>query len=335
MNTKIPQIGLVLTGGGAKGAYQAGALQYIAEIGLKPQIIAGTSIGALNGATLASNTPFTYAVQRLNDIWTKLGQTEIIHLSHNPTGITLNQIAKAFIPTFRHWLINFSLQMGISNDKKALFDPEPMEQMLKETVNPTALRNGIELWVTVFPSLKIPGLDYDWLLDIVRAKMGTKAQWLCVQDCTDDETLYNLLLASAAIPFAFPQREINGKYYVDGGLADNVPLAALAARGCSHAIVIHLSNGTIWSRHDFPEQTVIEIRPQEQINKSEIPLIGLADTYLDFSPERIADLKCRGYADARRCLEPILNTLVTVRQQRQIENSLLDSTQMLLDDAPL
>lgn len=44
------QLGLVLTGGGAKGAYQVGALQYIAELGLEPQIIAGTSIGALNGA---------------------------------------------------------------------------------------------------------------------------------------------------------------------------------------------------------------------------------------------------------------------------------------------
>ncbi len=85
--------------------------------------------------------------------------------------------------------------------------------MLKEAIDPDALRNGIELWVTVFPSMKIPGLDYDWLIDLVRSQMGVKAQWLRVQDCSDDETLYSSLLASAAIPFAFPQREINGKYY--------------------------------------------------------------------------------------------------------------------------
>jgi NTE family protein len=335
-----PQIGLVLTGGGAKGAYQAGALQYIAEIDLKPQIIAGTSIGALNGATLASNFPFAYAVQRLNEIWTKLGETEIIrpNLNHN-LNHNLSYVAKTFIPALRHWLIDFTLQTKtLNNHNAAFFDPQVIEQMLKETVNPTSLKNGIELWVTVFPSLKIPGLDYGWILDLVRAQMGTKAnktQWLKVQDCTDDETVYNLLLASAAIPFVFPQREVNGQYYVDGGLADNVPLGALAARGCRHVIVIHQRNGAIWNRDNFPEQTIIEIRPQAKINKSEIPFIGLADTYLDFSPERIIELKQRGYTDAKRCLEPILDTLITVRQQRQIEKSLIDSTLSLLKDEPL
>ena len=47
-----PKFGLVLAGGGAKGAYQVGALKYIAELGIVPQIIADTSIGALNGAIL-------------------------------------------------------------------------------------------------------------------------------------------------------------------------------------------------------------------------------------------------------------------------------------------
>lgn len=242
---KQPQIGLVLAGGGAKGAYQAGALRYIAEIGLKPHIIAGTSIGALNGATLAANTPFDYAVEHLDRIWTKLGETKVINPHQDIAIAALNQVAKAFIPTFRHWLVDFALETGMSNQDKALLDPLPIETMLRETVNPNALRNGIELWVTVFPSLKIPGLDYDWLIDIIRSQTGTKAQWLCVQDCQDDETLYNLLLASAAIPFAFPQREVNGQYYVDGALGDNIPLGALAARGCSHAIVVHLDGGTI------------------------------------------------------------------------------------------
>lgn len=109
-----------------------------------------------------------------------------------------------------------------------------------KAVNPAALRRGIELWVTVFPSLKIPGLGYDWLIDFVRAQTGTDAHWLCAQDFADDTTLYNLLLASAALPLAFPSREINGRFYVDGALADNVPIRALAKRGCTHVIVIHL-----------------------------------------------------------------------------------------------
>lgn len=329
-----PRIGLVLAGGGAKGAYQAGALRYLAEIGLQPQIIAGTSIGALNGATLAANTPFSYAVERLDRIWTKLGETKVINLDSNLAVTTLNHTAKAFIPTFRHWLVDFALKAGVSNNK-ALLDPEPVETMLKRAIDPDALRNGIELWVTVFPSIKIAGLDYDWLIDLIRSKTGTKAQWLRVQDCQDDETLYNLLLASAAIPFAFPQREVNGQYYVDGALEDNIPLGALAARGCTHAIIIHLGSGVVWDRHDFPAQTIIEIRPSEKINSSHLPVISEIHSLLDFTPEKIAILKQMGYQDARRCLEPILQTLVRVKQQRQAKGSLLSSTQMLLDDEPL
>ena len=329
-----PQIGLVLAGGGAKGAYHAGALCYLAEIGLQPQIIAGTSIGALNGAALAANIPFIDAVQRLDNLWTKLGKSKVIDLHQNIALTTLHHAAKAFVPTFRHWLIDFAFKTGISNDNKALLDPSAIETILKEAVDPNALRNGTELWVTVFPSLKIPGLDYDWLIDLVRSRTGTKAQWLCVQDCQDDETLYNLLLASAAIPLAFPQREVNGQYYVDGALGDNIPLGALAARGCSHAIVIHLSGGAIWNRHDFPQQTIVEIRPSEKINSSHF-LVSDIGALFDFSPEKIASLKQMGYQDARRCLEPILQTLVTVKQQHRVENSLLASTQSILDDAPL
>lgn len=332
-NPKNPQIGLVLAGGGAKGAYQAGALRYLAEIDLQPQIIAGTSIGALNGAVVAANMSFDNAVEDLDRIWQKLGETKVINPHKNIAATTLHHAAKAFIPTFRHWLIDFAIKTGISNNR-ALLDPQPIETILKQVVNANALRNGIELWVTVFPSLKIPGLDYDWLIDIIRSQTGTKAQWLWVGDCQNDETIYNLLLASAAIPFAFPQREVNGKYYVDGALGDNIPLGALAARGCTHAIVIHLDSGAIWNRHDFPQQTVIEIRP-EKINSNDIPLVGEIHSILDFSPENIAYLKQMGYRDARRCLEPILQTLVKVKQQRQIEKSLLYSTQMLLDDEPL
>ena len=52
MKSINPKFGLVLAGGGAKGAYRVGALKYIAELGIVPQIIAGISIGALNSAIL-------------------------------------------------------------------------------------------------------------------------------------------------------------------------------------------------------------------------------------------------------------------------------------------
>ncbi len=335
MKSVHSQLGLVLTGGGAKGAYQVGALQYIAELGLEPQIIAGTSIGALNGAALSGYRPFPYAVQRLNHLWERLGEAKILRPNTGAVLRTLSYAAQTFTPTLGGWLLDFLAAEGLMQNSSGIFDPAPIEQLLREAVNPDELRRGIELWVTVFPSLKIPGLGYDWLVNFIRARTGTDAHWLCLQDCTDDETIYNLLLASAALPLAFPSREVNGQSYVDGGLADNVPLRALAKRGCKNVIVIHLKNGAAWNRHDFPEQTVIEIRPEERIEKSDTLIIGKIDSYLDFSSERIAELKKRGYEDAKRCLIPIMELFRTVNGQRESHNSLVNSTQRLLNDPPV
>lgn len=333
-----PSFGLVLTGGGTKGAYQAGVLQYMAEIGLAPQIIAGTSIGALNGAVLASSHNFCEGVSRVNELWNQLGQTNIICPNVGAAAKIAGYIAKSTVPTFSEWIIEFLEIAGIIENTNCLFDPRPIEKFLKEAVIPSHIRNGLELWVAAFPSLHIPGLDYDLLMaaiDLFRARMGTKAHWLRVQDCTDDETLYTLLLASAAIPLAFPKRMFKDQSYVDGGLADNVPLGALAARGVTHAIVVHLENGSVWDRHNFPNQTIIEIRPVDVINNLNSPIIGDLTTLLDFNPDRISSLKKRGYKDAQHYLEPILQTLLTIRKQRKTQESLIKNTQRLLDDEPL
>ncbi len=339
MKSVNPQVGLVLVGGGAKGAYQAGALKYIAEeTAIEPQIIAGTSIGALNGAVLAAHPPFERGVRRLNELWTQLGQEQILRPHSGTVLRTLSYAAQTLVPTFQKWSLDLLVQLKLLPDHTAIFDPEPIERLLREAVDLADLRRGVELWVTVFPALKIPGVDYDLLMslvDLIRARTGTAAQWLCAQNFQDDETLYNVLLASAAIPLAFPQREINGQFYVDGALGDNIPLGALAARGCTHAIVIHLDNGEVWNRHDFPEQTIIEIRPEQRINKFDTPIIGSVSSLLDFSGDRIAELKRRGYQDARRCLEPIIETFRSVQSQRHSHHSLLDSTQQLLTDSPL
>lgn len=335
MKSNNPKLGLVLTGGGAKGAYQLGALRYLAQLGIVPQIIAGTSIGALNGAVLASHTPFPDAVSRLSELWQQLGRAPILRPNTGTVLQTFSYATQTFIPTLREWVLNFLVREGLLKDRPAIFDPAPIEQLLKEAVNPANFADGIELWVTVFPSLKIPGLGYDWLIDFARARTGTDAHWLRVQDFTDTETIYNLLLASAAIPLAFPSRKVHGTAYVDGALAVNVPLKALAARGCTHAIVIHLCNGAVWNRHDFPEQTIIEIRPEQQINSSDNLFFGSISSLLDFKSDRIYELQQRGYEDAKRCMEPIIQTLIVTKNQRYTHESLANFTQRLLEDLPI
>lgn len=333
-----PKIGLVLTGGGAKGAYQVGALRYLAELNLSPHMIAGTSVGALNGAVLASHNDFSEAVDRLEELWEQLGRARILRPHTGRMLQALSYVAQTSAPTFSGWIQDFLKNQELLQGSATIFDPEPIEQFIREAVNLEDLRQGTELWVTVFPSLHIPGLDYDLLMaliDLLRANAGTSAQWICAQDCQEAETLHNLLLASAAIPLAFPRRMVNDRHYVDGGLADNVPLEALVALGCTHAIVIHLQNGSVWDRHLFPNQTVVEIRPQALVDRADTPFVGAVESLLDFSSERIAELKRCGYEDARCCLQPILQTLAAVVDGRKQLSELRQSTQKLIDDLPL
>ncbi len=329
------KIGLVLAGGGAKGAYEAGALRYMSEIGFCPNMIAGTSIGALNGAVLASHPSFSEAVQKLEVLWNKLGSEKVLHFNKS----SLKRVAYAgvspFLPNFVSWYFDFMSRLGIKNDNLSIFAPDPLEQLLKEAIDTTELRRGIELWVAVFPTLRIPGLDYNYLTGLLQVLAGSPAQWLKVQDCKDDVTLYNLLLASAAIPFAFPPREINGIYYVDGALGDNIPLGALAARGCTHACVIHLGSAINWSRHDFPNQAILEIRPRQSLNRYKSLISGEVRSLLDFSPEGIAELKDLGYSDAKYYFDEFLETWDIVNEKRLQDKTLVRTTLMLQDDLPL
>ncbi len=80
---------------------------------------------------------------------------------------------------------------------------------------------------------------------------------------------------------------------------------------------------------------MIEIRPHEPINKSDIPLYGDAITFLDFSSDRIELLKQRGYADAKACLEPVLKTLQIEGDRQSSLNLLQQSTKQLTKDSSI
>lgn len=66
------KVGLVLSGGGAKGAYQVGVLKALRELGTRIDAVSGASIGALNGGVLASSPSLDVAVERLEAVWERL-----------------------------------------------------------------------------------------------------------------------------------------------------------------------------------------------------------------------------------------------------------------------
>lgn len=134
---------------------------------------------------------------------------------------------------------------------------------------------------------------------------------------------------------AFPQKSVNGKFYSDGSLYGEIPIKPLIDRGCTHIIIVHLSNGVKFDRSNYPEQTIIEIRPEEIINSFNTVILGDLNSLFDFSSSRIKMLKYRGYQDAKKSLENIINTINIKYDQQISENYLINSTKQLLNDLPL
>ncbi|MBW4505681.1 MAG: patatin-like phospholipase family protein [Scytonematopsis contorta HA4267-MV1] len=346
MKSANPQFGLVLTGGGAKGAYQVGALKYLAEIGFKPHIIAGSSIGALNSAILSAYRPFRNAVQRLDELWDRLAEIKPLRINVL-TGS--RYAAKFFAPSVApgvdllyESLLHLMSSWQLLPDSVALLDPVPLEVYVRQAIVPSELRKGTELWVTAFPCVNVCGIEFNTFFEFIRTRIGVETHWLCVNDFKDDEAIYNLLLASAALPWVFPRRKVGNTTYIDGGLVDNVPLKPLVERGCNYVVVIHLQNGSVWDRNQFPNQKIIEIRPQKLLNKSDTSIVGMVSTFLDFSAKRITQLKQCGYEDAKYCMEPILRTIEAINRQHEgidslinSTNSLINSTKQIINDEPL
>src|SRR3974390_1010644 len=79
----LGQVVLVLQGGGALGAYQAGVYQALAEAGIEPDWVIGTSIGAINGTLIAANKP-TQRLSRLQEFWGRLGHRDLFDQLWSP-----------------------------------------------------------------------------------------------------------------------------------------------------------------------------------------------------------------------------------------------------------
>src|SRR5882672_8064114 len=99
--TKREQTVLVLQGGGALGAYQAGVYEGIAECGLAPDWIAGVSIGAINAALIAGNRP-EHRLPRLREFWDRVssGTPLFAAAQLDPLRIGLNRLSAATAVTF-------------------------------------------------------------------------------------------------------------------------------------------------------------------------------------------------------------------------------------------
>jgi NTE family protein len=206
------QVVLVLQGGGALGAYQAGVYQALHEAGVEPDWVIGTSIGAINAALICGNDP-ERRVERLQDFWSRVEQhggddllrffTGLANLPSNVTTI-VQGIPAFFVPNPLAWL-GTHVPLGI--EAAAFYTTSPLRETLSELVDLEIL-NACRTRLTV---------------GAVNVANGEMRYF----DSREEPVCLDHVLASGALPPAFPAVRIDGQAYWDGGIYSNTPIEAV------------------------------------------------------------------------------------------------------------
>lgn len=305
MNEKL---GLALASGGARGAYQAGALLALAEHGLCFSSIAGTSIGSLNGAFYCTGDGSPGHMENLCRLWRAAPDAGLISVDSTQVGITL---FKLFGRTALPEIFKFS-DMVIGQDQH-LLDPRPVEAFLDQWIDYSqVIASEKTLFIAMMPATSV-GEITDPIRDIVEAPWR-KTVYFRASTLRQDE-LKRALLASSAIPLFFPSRKVHGKRYTDAGLTMPLPSKVLRDAGCACICSIFLSDTHTQNRTDYPDATLLQIRPTSNIDSSIL-------TMLDFKRDHIEQLINLGYKDAN-------TTLAEAQQFNDLIQRLSDSTQHL------
>mgnify|MGYP002328046163 FL=1 len=255
-------IGLVLEGGGVKGAYELGALIALTEKGYTFSAVTGTSIGALNGAVMASQ-----GIEKLAAYWEEAKYCPVFDFDDDT------------VARFRQK--DFDLDLIIATGKKLLSAREIIRQSYEHTLDFVYNRLSEE---------EIRSSDIDF--GCVTYNISDMEPFEAMKKDIPEGKLIDYIVASACFPI-FPPKQIDGKKFIDGGVYDNMPINLLARTGCKKMVVVRTNPESKQPKRriERDDLDILYIIPSSNLGRA-----------MAFSPERIENLKQLGYADAMRIL---------------------------------
>ena len=238
------KIGLVLPGGGARGAYQAGVLKAFLEISQKRtqspfKIISGTSSGAINAAFLASESHiFHRSVSHLVDLWSNFSSNKV----YKTDPITM-------LKSSIHWFLTIISGGILISNPKSLLDNQPLRKLLEEHIRFSNIEENLNQ--SNFESLAITSASYK------SRKSCTFFQSSSISDNWQrflregKTTSLNVdhLMASVALPLIFPAVQIDKEYYGDGAMRQATPLSPAIRLGAEKILII--------STHETDERSTV------------------------------------------------------------------------------
>jgi NTE family protein len=211
---RCDRVALVLQGGGALGAYQAGVYQALHEAGIEPDWVAGVSIGAINGAIIAGNHP-AKRLDRLRTFWERVTERKI--WTYTPDGDVYRKIRNAISSSltiaqgqpgfFEPRIPGPWFAAAGAKDATSYYDSAPLRETLRELVDFDLINDhGCHFAVGAVNVLSGNFMYFDNQKEIIEPEH---------------------IMASGALPPALPMIKIGTDYYWDGGIVSNTPLQYL------------------------------------------------------------------------------------------------------------
>ncbi len=228
-----PRTGLVLSGGGARGAYEVGVVAGIIEVlGLTDadqapfSIFCGSSVGAVNSAFFASmGHRGDLGIDRLKDVWRSLDIGT--HLSVAPKNL---------------WKPPKDPTPGSREYGPRLLDPVPLSLHIRDAIEWDRIGRNID--ASTVHALVVTALDVADGVTTMFAHTAPNVPFEPSRDprrrAVDGPVGPDEILASAAIPFLFPGRKVGARHFVDGSLRFNTPIAPALRSGADRLVVVNL-----------------------------------------------------------------------------------------------
>jgi NTE family protein len=271
-------VGLVLSGGGGKGAYQIGVWRALRECGIDSAIthVSGTSVGALN-ACFFSMGAYNQAIS----VWDSITATDVLSIDSSKIGIWLAKLGTLGITGT---LADTGLKLFGKARSDGFFARNKLEQLIDHEIDYRAIQHSnIKTFAACFQKSTLSAAYFN--LNEQRA-----------------ETLKAILLGTSAIPIVFESHSIENQEYYDGGLVDNTPINPLYNDGVRNFIIVYLSQSAVIDYSSYPGSHFIEIVPQSDMG-------NLISGTLNFNRKIIQERMRAGYVDAKAILETYKNTL--------------------------
>ena len=239
----MKNIGLVLCGGGAKGAYQVGVFKVLEELEIANEIkmISGSSIGALNGALY-----LMYSADEIDQIWQQCNWTAIFGVSKENIK-KVNQIVHRVNTRQMSPFFGAINMVGVANQTGLPLQRKGFEKVLRQYLKPSIIqKQSIDLIVSC-------------------GKVNSKQLAYFNLNHQSPKKMQDILFATIAVPMLYNPVYIDNSYYCDPMKYERAPLAPLLKSDCETIIIVYLNRGQCLGRKEINGKRLIEIAPSRDL----------------------------------------------------------------------